>query len=388
MKVFSHINELRLPGWKGLRTLILAFDKIALWAPSFSYLLNCCQKDDTIITPEEIIDHVKNHRIQIFAREWWLVNNDKRRTHNWIEGRPFTQYDKELLKLIDNQDMVFIANDYDAKSEAAEQVSKMSKEECNSFVKRILDSDEMPAYKQKIINMPFKQAAISLLRDARNHGYAFHLTSAERIYGLVSEKHLLDALQECSEPQIIDIKDVPSKKIDPNVDLLIEVLDKTLSKFQSCKNEVISGKILRHRTEAILADGNSINDFRESVKTIDILLASYEEEIVEEIIQNRILSSIQRDLSKPLKDYLLPKSTLDKICDLLCILTSAIPGSFPFLGLSGIILNKGVRTLQWAGILHEDYRGLRWPYYIAGYDPSISKQRRLFWNSLLNEFKL
>ena len=172
MKVFCHINELGPYGFLNLRTMVLAFDKVAIWGPCFAYLDLLRKSDDTIVSPAEILEYIDSGRIEVIAREWWIFNGEKRTKHRWEEGRPFTKWDKELSKRVDHG--VEIVNDQDAKDKAEEFVEKtLSEGDCKALVKSTKENERLIGYVEKIKDLNDIQAAISLLRDAHNHAEGF-----------------------------------------------------------------------------------------------------------------------------------------------------------------------------------------------------------------------
>jgi hypothetical protein len=99
MEVFCHINEIKELGWASLRTLVLACPKVVLWAPSAFELESLRKQNPMLPDKNEVLWYVKNHHIQIMARDCWINNREERRKHEWPGAAWVEEFDGALLEM-------------------------------------------------------------------------------------------------------------------------------------------------------------------------------------------------------------------------------------------------------------------------------------------------
>ncbi len=380
MKVFCHINELGQRGWSSLRTMVVAFDKVVLWAPSFAYLERFRKKDPTLVTADEIIDYLDMGRIQIIGRQWWLYNQDRRKCHKWCAGRAFLDHDEKLLKRVGES--VCVVNDYDAKDDAAEWVNNsLSEQQCINVMESAKKDKELVGYWEKIQGKKPRDAAISLFTDAKNHGEAFRVSLANRLVGVPSEPALLSVLESVSSPPKMKTIDFDRKSIDDQMDSAVRVLTNVMERIRTsaCTKECVTSETLRDRTLSILNDEHVLTDIREYVRFFDECSRLCSEKMLEEKVLVTITQRLESELAIPLKDYIKPRSVLEGVSNLFELVWTIVWGIYgnpiAFLGLGGLVLHKGYQISQWLGYVPDGFSGRRLPCYIAGVDPNLYNAR-------------
>lgn len=194
MEMFSHINELGRTGWTQLRTMVLACPRVILWSPSASYLSSFCRRDSTLPDTAELLSYIERGSVQVMAREWWLKDRKRRavvarrwRHAVWTQG-----FDDVLLRLwekdqsLGKEDItsrVRLVEEEEGQRWAEEQIAQ-DRYDPVELVKQARSHRELHAYAQRARRrLSDRDAAISLLRDARNHGLAFQQSYASRNLG-------------------------------------------------------------------------------------------------------------------------------------------------------------------------------------------------------------
>jgi len=397
MDIFCHINELGKEGWESLRTLVLACNKVILWAPSASYLESFREINPLIPSADELLWYVRNGNIQVRAREWWIQNGKQRQEHGWQHARKWIEgFDEEILD-------IWKQNQREGKVGAASaQVISLGAEggwdwareqvearniDYELLVNRIKKKSMLVGYLEKADRaMTPKEAAVTMLRDAKNHGEGFGQSGADRNFGVPKDRILVKILSNAAKEIAAPIYHMPKKKAEakeliPIINSIIETLEKR-------------GKAARYheeafeRTQKILADSAEIKRFRDFVTTADYITAMYKPKFVRGEVAQEVSKELMKGArNQSLLDYLKPKGKTD-IAALVVSLLLAVGGGMTGgvlaapIGLAPEIIVKSRAFLQWLGWISDDYDGIRWPLYIAYGTNNVNRRKR---ESLLNE---
>jgi hypothetical protein len=393
MEIFAHINELGLEGWNSLRTLVIGSARVILWAPSASYLEECRTYNPILPTSDELIYYIRNYHIQVICREWWLKNTNKRKNNPWGHAKVWTTFDDEILKIWEEDQR-------EGRTGTTARVVAVLEEDGWDWARTKLESGEIdidrlvyalghiPGNLQKAAHQEnMKDAAISFLRDARNHGMAFRFSHADRNFGLPTDPTLSKVIKDCTTSE--EIRRIPFISFNPNVDQLISVVNSVMHKLQQSKNTSVSSDAIFKRTKDLLHDDYELSNIREWISSCDMLSGHLREEDQANEIADRLAKTIEQNAPKvKISDYILPKSPIQRIAAItglgLGIVGLFIGSQIAPISLSLLVLRPSETMLQQLGWLAEDYKGARWPFYIA---EGSRKSRRKTREAMLKALK-
>lgn len=218
MKLFSHITELGFDGYHLLPVSLMVTDRVMLWTPN-SKDINAAYDDFTQLQPGkanpllrsgDILELVKDNRVQILGREKWLRDPKSRIGHSyksseWDEDfddiiREYGVQDAQKNSDPTNYRVRFVEEEEGFKwaDRILMRTSKKSQKLVES-IDHLIESEQLPygvAEKVKIHGSKEKQIRV-VLRDMRNHYDAFKLCGADKtIDGSEWEKLIVTGLKD------------------------------------------------------------------------------------------------------------------------------------------------------------------------------------------------
>lgn len=386
MQIFSHINELRLDGWTGLRTCVLAFEKTILWAPSASLLLKYSDENSLLVSPEELIWYIKKGHIQIMARDWWLENGEERRNHSFEGARWIEDFDGQLLDWwkedqregrSKNTSRVIAFKKATGREWAVDQISSG-----NIDVDSIVSGAEksLPVYKERIEKISDKKGkAISLLENARNHGQAFGWSRADRNLGSPEDAELLKILTKAAHDSGSFTKSV--YPYDDDVSNLFSGISELLEKIQRSEKPSESREESFDRTKMLLNDEKELTWFRDFVVGSERIATMVDPDRIEDEISAILRKDIKRGTRQTeLRDILLPKGLIEFSAPVFSLVMAAISYATGTPDLPITLIPIAIppvgKFLQRVGLLKEDYHGPKWPFYLAEGSGDVKRKRR------------
>jgi len=212
---FCHISEfggekadVTFEGAALLPVMLFLSKHLTLFAPSARQFSEAFTKGESLLAPEDLLELVQRHRIQIVGRRAWLTSPASRMNSNWKHAPWMSEFDDpiaemaladELLPLWDRR--VVLADPEDGWAWADKQLAAQSdhaitarallarKELPPGFIEKagrystLLGKKQKetftPAAKAAQISLPEWLRVRSVLRDARNHEEAIKLTGSD-----------------------------------------------------------------------------------------------------------------------------------------------------------------------------------------------------------------
>ena len=395
MEVFCHINDLGKGGYVSLRTLIIACQRVVLWAPSASYLEMWRKQDPLLPDPNELLWYIKNGNVQILARNWWIQNGKQRREHDWKYARSFTTFDEAVLDMWEQDQRGGRTGSATARVRTMplEKGQKWATFQIDSgainyreFIEKISINDLFTGYRRRVKQASSeKEATISLLGSARNHGEALLYSGADRNFGSPADAQLLKVLADSAQRTT----NITPSEGTFTADKVLNVIEGLIDQIGKVGKPASSQSDAFYRTQMILGDKKEINEVRELVRTADLLAASASEHFIASEMTQVIAKQLKAGVtSNKIHEYLMPRTPIDRLIFLagLIIGVAGLSGG-GVLAPVGLALSfeptvKG--ALQWLSLIPEDYTGPRWPFYLAEGAKSVRRRsRERFINSLL-----
>jgi len=391
MEIFSHINELRVRGWERLRTLVLASEKVVLWAPAISLLDDLRQKDPLLPTGQELLWYVRNGHVRILARDWWIENGPKRQKHQWKPARKWMEDFDGAIFDIWKEDQRAGRTGLTARVvslpdgtgvEWAEELVRKGEVDHESLLDMVKTNSALvpPAYLDRLRKAPSaRQAAVILLGSARNHSEAFQLSGADRDLGSVADAGILRIVGEglvLSNARPRSIVEAPG---DP--EKLTLALQGVIHRLSQATKPLQSQEEAFSRVQLLLGNRVELQNLREWVLTADLMAATYRQEFFEEELAESLAKAVENGVKrKALWDYLAPQSPLQRIAAVggLVVMTVALKIGSPLapISLSIFALRPVEGLLQQIGLISETYTGPRWPLWVAGEGNRVLRRRK------------
>lgn len=378
MEVFCHINELGKSGWASLRTLVIACNRVVLWAPSASYLEMWRQQDPLLPDPNELLWYVKNKKIQILARDWWIQNGEQRRNNEWRHARRFQVFDEAVLETWEQDQREGRTGSATARVRIMppETGLQWATLQVNSgavnyreFLNKICMNDLLVGYRNRVKRASSeKEATLSLLRIVRNHGEALRYSGADRNFGSPANAQLLRVLAESAQ---MAGNAGPLEYTSPfTADKVLTIIKGLMEQIGKVGKSATSQRDAFDRTQTILEDEQEIKKVRELVRLADLLAASTSEHFVESEMAHVIADQLKAGaMNNKLHEYLMPRTAIERVVFLAGLIIGAAGlvggGILAPIGLS-LSFGPMVRgALQWLSFIPDSYSGPRWPFYLA-----------------------
>jgi hypothetical protein len=90
VRLFCHISEFRevkpTPYFTGaavLPVMLFLSNRLSLWSPSAGQFSEACERGQSKITPEDLVEFVRERRLQVIGRRWWLTDPAARAEKGW-----------------------------------------------------------------------------------------------------------------------------------------------------------------------------------------------------------------------------------------------------------------------------------------------------------------
>jgi len=219
MRLFCHISEFRevssIPYFTGaavLPAMLFLSDRLSLWSPSTSQFLDARERGQSKLDAEDLVDFVRERRIQIVGRRWWLTDPSARRLRGWsphgcVWVSPFDDaiaemaIEDEKLGLPETDRRVLIADDEDGWEWADEKIKASTKHVARArerlasqalpggFLDKARQRAENPSEEdQKQFKIKATGSGLSfsewielrtVLRDTRNHEEAVRISHCD-----------------------------------------------------------------------------------------------------------------------------------------------------------------------------------------------------------------
>jgi len=391
MEIFCTINELGEVGWQCIRTLVIMCPKVVLWAPSANYLEYWRKGNPLLPSSDELLWYIQKGFVQYRAREWWLRNYDRRKKHRWPFAKWMESFDQAILDIWREDQRkgmtgalsarVVVASPETGLDWAKEQIA-LGHVDYKTMLSKIDNDTLLKGYQEKVARARSKKdAAISLLRDAKNDGQAFSESGTNRMLGMPVERQLFSIFSSV-------VKDIPFnrniKLADRNPESVVSSINNLMELLNQAGKPAQSQEEAFERMKKILADGDELNDIREWVEQADYLARGTLPEDLTDALFNQIIESLKKGAEKhTLAEYIVPTKNVDRIswlCGLIALMGSIkTPDPWLPIGLVPLLIPTFKGVLQWLGLVKDDYRGPNWPLYVAeGVDnPGRKRRERL-----------
>ncbi|MGH6803708.1 MAG: hypothetical protein ACREC3_10125, partial [Methyloceanibacter sp.] len=227
----------------------------------------------------------------------------------------------------------------------------------------------LPGYQEKADRQANERdAALSLLRDAKNHGDAFRFSRADRNLGSPADRTLATVILNCTKAEMTAR---PYVSIMPDVDSLMMAVNSVLETLRRANCATVSSDKIFARTRALLADPVELRNLRTWVPTCGMLACHLREEddLAGEIAKQLADTIRQHSPEVQYLHYILPHSRMEMFTNFVEI----------WFGIAGLVsgdrtaaisllpfgLRPVVTTAKQLGWLPEDYLGERWPFYVT-----------------------
>lgn len=387
MEVFCHINEIKELGWASLRTLVLACPKVVLWAPSAFELESLRKQNPMLPDKNELLWYVKNHHIQIMARDWWINNGEERRKHDWPGAAWVEEFDGALLEMWKEDQRQGIAPDRGrVRSEPPARGHEWAKKCIQSgrinyktLVENAFSSQsrlQIDYIKRASQQNSTEDKAIYLLGSAKNHGEAFQRSGRNRVFGLPGDEALIRIITKSLPKESSRIRTLYPSTYKPNADIIMAAVDGVVDKIAYYKPARTPQEAFQ-RMQMVLNDRKEIENLRKWVTEVDQFAANVEADYLKGEIAMELAKQLETGaVRNTLRDYFFPKSKLD-VAFLAATVVSAVglsTGIWQFA--IGLAIPATKPALQWLGYISEDYTGPRWPFYLAEGTKTIKRKTR------------
>ncbi len=365
---------------------MLAAPRVVLWSLSMSYLDECRQHDPSLPGSEEILWYVDNGYIQINAREWWLRNTERRQKHPWTHTRTWTGFDAAIRERWEEDARL-------GRTRATARVLAAEDEEGWDWADGQLASgafdvdklnaqavDLLPGYREKAARLGgHREAARSLLRDAKNHGDVFRFSHADRNYGSPADEMLATII--LTNVRHDSVSSVPYLRTSSQIERLVTAIHATLERLGDAVPRASTSDEAFDRTKTLLSNEEELQRLRYWVTDCDMLAGHLGEDDLAGEIAHRLFRAIEQHSPKyRLLDYFIPRSPIQTIATIgglglgicgLMIGSPLAPISLVMLG-----LRPAEVTFKKLGLMREDYTGERWPLYVADKDGAPRRHTR------------
>ncbi len=177
MRTFCHISEFDALGYDLLPSMMLMSEKLVVWAPAGTHLLDLNRDYKTFLHPEDLLNLIDEGYIQVIAREDWLTDIEYRNSHRWPLAKWNNPFDNEL-KLWSIQDSakplenrrVIIDKPEEGFNKADEFLANPIKTKTINVLAARIENHELPKGTLEKFNGKNKDEQIRLaLRDIFNH---------------------------------------------------------------------------------------------------------------------------------------------------------------------------------------------------------------------------
>jgi len=385
MELFCHINELGTLAWPSVRALILACNRLSIWAPSGRMLKRFRASNALLPTTDEILWYVEQGHLHVLAREWWFDDRERRNGHRWEDARWLDGFDDRLREvwLADKgagrtgaTARVRVVEDEDGDSWAQERLDN-GKIDPGRFVSEVLLLDAPAAWKNKLRDAASDtERALTMLRDMRNHARAFEWSGADRFYVTPADVWGIEQLLKLS-PTSSD----RAKTQAPAVERFVAAIQGLVARIVNSEEPISSATGCWDRMKSLLAEKDELDRFRQFTSVSDQFSSGLSAETIEADMAQRIIREIEDGRArKRLLDYVAPTTALEAVFDL-ASLGCLAAGCFArnpvaYIGLSAFAARRAIPAFEWLGVLRERHHGPSWPYYLAEGEKSVRRQRR------------
>jgi hypothetical protein len=389
MRVFCHINDLRVDGLTHLRSMIAAFDEVVLWGPSLAYMEEVASAHDLSVTGRELLDHVNAGRVSIMARTWWL-DDPVRRAHagdGW-SGYRWSSLDNEIQAM-------FHADTGSTHPRVCAFDGAFDIEAARAFAaEHMLDlqdiaraaTNELPGYLDRL--KPGTDVGLSLVKDALNHGAALAASGADRVFGVPRDPILYSVFAAQAGGRVSNdyCNSECGTESEPRLSNLLETIHEIFEFAMAVNERPVDRNAAKYRLARLLGDRSALRQFRSFVEMVDALVESGADEadVAWDRLRNDLEMALRRRIRSRIKDSLSRVNPLRLLSALLSVVAASLGADAStevrrLLGAGGVVRRRRRITGTTEG-------PVTWPMYLMCDRPK-SGEAAVLMAALLNALR-